>query len=782
MKRVILYIKKRPIKFSILVVLLIFYYFSLPKQLFRDPTATIIESAEGQLLGAKIASDMQWRFPERKQVSSKFVNCIVTYEDAYFYKHWGFNPISIYKAFQENRKAGKIKRGGSTLTQQVIRLSRKNKKRTYLEKLKELVLATRLEFKYSKDMILSLYASHAPFGGNVVGLDAASWRYFGQEPDQLSWAEHATLAVLPNAPGLIHLNKNRKKLISKRNRLLKKLFDAQIIDELTFQLAVQEELPSKTFRLPQHTPHLLEKIRKTDEGKYVETTIEFATQQQVNKLVSQHYTSLKQNHIYNAAVIVVEVSTRKVIAYVGNTPTDKSHQKDVDIIAKPRSTGSILKPFLYTSILNSGEILPHTLIADIPTQIAGYKPQNFNLEYYGAVPASKALSKSLNIPAVRLLQQYGLDRFYHDLHKLQLNHISKGANHYGLSLILGGAESSLWNLTRAYSGLTSTLVHYDETQGLYYENEFSQLRFLKNTNIDFGPLTTEYPVYDAGAIYTTYTALREVNRPEGEENWEFYDASKEIAWKTGTSFGFRDAWAIGTNAKYVVGVWVGNADGEGRPGLTGVSTAAPILFDVFDVLPDSKWFTPPYDELSYAATCKQSGHLYGLSCEEVDSIWVPSAGINSKPCPYHHRIHLDSTRHFQVNSSCENLNTMRHENWFILPPTQAYYFQKKNPLYRKLPPYRNDCISRSVSPMEFVDNYVNQEIFLPKNYAGNINSLIVKVNHRQPEVEIYWYIDNQYITTTKGLHEVAILPIKGIHIVTVVDGYGNELKKSFKIL
>lgn len=782
MKKIKNYIKTHRIRLLIAFVLLVLYYFSLPKQLFKDPTTTLIESTEGKLLGAKIAADMQWRFPEKEQVPPKFTACITTYEDAYFYKHWGFNPISIFKAFNENRKAGKVIRGGSTLTQQVIRLSRKNKKRTYLEKLKELILATRLEFRYSKDKILSLYASHAPFGGNVVGLDAASWRYFGQDPTHLSWAEHATLAVLPNAPSLIHIDKNRPLLLAKRNRLLHKLFVKKTIDSLTYELAIQEELPHKTFRLPQLAPHLLEKVRKKQEGKRVQTSIEFHKQQQLNQLITQHYKSLKQNHIYNAAAIIIEIKTRKIIAYVGNTPTDAAHQKDVDIIDKPRSTGSILKPFLYTSILNAGEILPNTLIADIPTQIAGYKPENFNLDYHGAVSASKALSKSLNIPAVRLLQQYGLDRFYHDLNKLKLTHISKGANHYGLSLILGGAESSLWNLSKAYTGLASTLVHYDETQGEYYKNEFLPLSFLKDETIDFGTSSTEYPIYDAGAIFTTFTALREVNRPEGDENWEFYDAAKAIAWKTGTSFGFRDAWAIGASPEYVVGVWVGNADGEGRPGLTGVTTAAPILFDVFDILPNSDWFATPFDELVYTGTCKQSGYINSVYCNEIDSVWIPRAGLKTEACPYHHRVHLDKSASFQVNSSCESLATMTHQNWFILPPTQAYYYQRKNPLYKQLPPYRKDCISLTETPMEFVDNFSNQAIFLPKDYDEKINSLIVKLKHRQPETTVFWYLDSLFITSTQSIHEVSIQPKKGVHTLTVVDVFGNELKKSFEIL
>jgi len=776
------YIKRHKIKLSFFLLLLIGYYFSLPKELFKEPTSTVIESSEGVLLGAKIATDMQWRFPENEQVPHKFTQCITQYEDAYFYRHWGFNPVSIFKAFKVNLKAGRVLRGGSTLTQQVIRLSRKNQKRTYFEKIIELVQATRLEFRYSKDKILSLYASHAPFGGNVVGIDAAAWRYFGQNAANLSWAENATLAVLPNAPGLIHINKNRKKLKNKRDVLLKKLLKESIIDTLTYQLAIQEELPGRTFPLPQIASHLLEKVSKKSKGKHVKTSIKIQVQQRVNAIVKQHYNEQKQNNIYNAAVIVIEVKTHKIIAYIGNTPTDKSHQKDVDIIDKARSTGSILKPFLFASLLNSGEILPHSLIADIPTQIAGYKPENFNLKYHGAVPAGKALAKSLNIPAVRMLQTYGLDRFYYNLNQLQLTDINKGANHYGLSLILGGAESNLWDLTRAYTSLSSTLNHYDSTQGKYYKNELVELSYLKDEKIDFGKQTNEYPLFDAGSIYTTFNVMRELNRPEGEENWEFYSDAKPIAWKTGTSFGFRDAWAIGTTPDYVIGVWVGNADGEGRPGLTGIKAAAPLLFDIFKTLPSTGWFATPYDELVKIHTCKKSGYRASEICNEIDSIWVPTAGLKTLPCPNHRWVHLDKTETFQVNESCEKISNIIHKSWFVLPPTQAYYYQLNNPFYKNLPPYRADCMSNTDAPMEFVNNFENEQIFLPKDFNEQRNSFVLKLKHRQANIKVFWYLDTQFIGSTQHLHEMAIKPTKGEHIIIVVDELGNEIKKIIKII
>ena len=493
------YIKRNKIKSGIFLVLLVWYYFSLPKELFDEPTSTVIESVEGELLGAQIAQDEQWRFPYNDSIPIKFRDCIVEFEDGYFYRHPGFNPISIAKAFWQNIRSNSIKRGGSTLTQQVIRLSRKGKKRTYFEKVIETTLATRLEVRHSKSQILALYSSNAPFGGNVVGLDMASWRYFGRTPNELSWAESATLAVLPNAPSLIYPGKNQKRLLAKRNRLLKKLFTRNRIDELTYLLAIEEALPQKPFALPQITPHLLQRVSQKNKGERIKTTIEFDLQKRVNEIVQHHYNILQQNQIYNIAVLVLDVKTRKVLAYTGNSPTDNAHQKDVDIIDKPRSTGSVLKPFLYAGMLDSGELLPNTLVADVPTQIASYNPKNFDLQYDGAVPASRALSRSLNVPAVRMLQQFGLDRFHHYLKELNLKDIKYSANHYGLSLILGGAESNLWDLSKSYASLSSTINHYDETQGKYYTNEFVEPTFLADTRVDFGELSTEKTVFDAGS-------------------------------------------------------------------------------------------------------------------------------------------------------------------------------------------------------------------------------------------------------------------------------------------
>jgi penicillin-binding protein 1C len=781
LQRVINNIKNNKKKSIIGFIILIVYYFCLPRTLFNEPYSTVIESNDGELLAAKIARDGQWRFPAKDSVPDKFKKCIVYFEDEHFYYHPGFNPAAMYKAFQQNRNAGKVVRGGSTLTQQVIRLSRNHKKRTYFEKALELILATRLEFRYSKDKILELYAAHAPFGGNVVGLEMASWRYFGVQSHQLSWAESATLAVLPNAPSLIYPGKNQLKLRKKRNALLLKLYNEKIIDKLTYQLSLQEPLPQKPYNVPQIAPHLLQRVAKTEEGKRIKTTIDISLQNRVNQIATQYYNQYKQNEVHNLAILVIDTQNRNIISYVGNSPTDNDHDKDVDIISAPRSTGSILKPLLYASMLDDGEILPNTLVADIPTQISGYSPENFNLTFDGAVPAQRALSRSLNIPAVLMLQDHGVNNFYELLQKFQLRNINKHPDHYGLSLILGGAESNLWDLCRTYANLSSTVNYFNASKGKYRSKEFAELNYNTDLKQDYGSDSFQKTILGAGSIYLTYNAMKEVNRPEGDEAWKFYDSSLEIAWKTGTSFGNRDAWAIGTNSRYVVGIWVGNASGEGRPQLTGVESAAPILFDVFNLLPRKNYFQAPLNDLEQAEVCTKSGHLAQEDCPKNKQL-IPRNGKKTSICPYHKLIHLDATEQFRVNSSCEDVNNIVTKKWFVLPPVMEWYYKSQHIDYLPLPPFRADCQQTQQATMDFIYPKTNSKIYLTKNFESEKQPVILKVAHSNKEAKLYWYVDNVYKGTTQTFHEMQIEANTGVHYITVVDEFGNEIRRKVEMV
>ena len=667
---------------------------------------------------------------------------------------------------------------------QVIRLARKNKQRTVKEKLIEILQAFRLELTHSKEEILGLYTSHAPFGGNTVGLDAAAWRYFGIFPENLSWAEAATMAVLPNSPALIYPGKNQAKLLVKRNRLLDQLFRSGVIDQNTCELAKAETLPQKPFPLPQLAPHLLERAVKEGQlGKRIITTLNVRMQEKVREILLLHYPRLKANEIENAAALVLEVNSGNVLAYVGNIPSasDAENGNDVDIITSPRSTGSILKPFLYTAMLNDGLILPNSLVPDIPMQIGGFIPENYTLTYEGAVPAQRALSRSLNIPAVKMLQSYGYDQFCSLLRKIGMTTLTKPADHYGLSLILGGAEANLWDLAGIYASMARTLNHYTET-GMYNKNDFHPPDYILKEEHRKPEFTSKTSVFDAASIFLTFKAMVEVARPDEEQQWQQFSSSSRIAWKTGTSFGNRDAWSIGVTPGYVVAVWVGNASGEGRPGLTGIGTAAPILFDIFKTLPSTPWFKTPYNEMVPVVVCRQSGFRASSICEAVDTIWVQKKGLRTPACPFHQIVHLDKTENWQVTSNCVSPSEMVHKSWFVLPPVQEWYFRNKNPFYKVLPPFRPGCAPSESHSMDMIYPHSNSRIYVPVDLDGKPGGMVFKVAHRTPQHTVYWHLDDHFIGTTVQIHQMALSPEKGFHRLTLVDENGETLTIRFEIM
>lgn len=765
--------QKNPIKTFLFLYALSKFYFLLPSQLFDSPYSFVIESADGQLLGARIADDGQWRFPANESVPEKFEACLVAYEDRYFYYHPGINPVAMFEAFKANRKAGRIVRGGSTISQQVVRLARKNPDRTYSEKVVEMLWSLRLEMKYSKQEILLMYATHAPFGGNVVGLEMAAYRYFGLDAEQLSWAQSATLAVLPNAPGLIFPGKNQDELRRKRDDLLRYLHSSGKLDAMELNLALQEALPDKPHLLPESAQHLLNRLFFRTKEPKVQTTIDFHIQERVNHIVARYHRQFSQNEVHNMAVLVVDVETRNVLAYVGNTPTDKKHSRDVDNIRAPRSTGSILKPLLFAEMLEEGELLYGALIPDIPTQISGFSPQNNSLSYDGAIPAWKALSRSLNIPSVLMLQQYGVNKFYRKLKDYGFTTLNQQPMHYGLSLILGGAETTLWDLCRTYSGYVGIHNHFHESDQKYRSHEFCNLNLIHGKSVDFGKTVDKAPFLGAAAVHQTFEAMREVNRPEHNESWQYFSSAQPIAWKTGTSYGNRDAWAIGCSKKYVVGIWVGNSTGEGRPELTGVTYAGSVLFDVFGVLESAPWFKRPDMDMQIAEVCKKSGFLAGPNCP-LTTAWVSKRGLESDVCSFHHLIQLDASGKYRVHSNCESVDQIQSKVWFTLPPVMEWYYKKKNADYAVIPPFRVDCSQQTEQALAFIYPKNNALIFRARALDGSLQPIICKVAHRNPEAELFWYLDDFFVGTTQRFHEFPLHAPEGKHRITVVDQNGND--------
>lgn len=527
------FIQKSRYGWLALSLLFVVYYFSLPKTLFLNPYSTVIEDRSNKLLGATIAPDGQWRFPEGKRVPEKFKTALVLFEDKRFYSHWGVDIRSFARATRQNLAARKIISGGSTLSMQVIRLSRKSESRTFLEKFIEIVLATRLELRYSKEEILALYAAHAPFGGNVVGIEGACWRYFGREAEELSWSEAALLAVLPNNPALIHPGRNRDQLKAKRDRLLARLMQAGNLDSITFELSVSEPIPENPIALPRLAPHLLSRASKDGyAGKRVVTSIDKSLQERLTQLVAYHHEKLKGNRVFNAAAVIVEVKTGRTLAYVGNTAAGTEHNDAVDIVMARRSTGSILKPILFAALLDEGKLLPTSLQPDVPTLINGFAPQNFTKAYDGAVPANQALIRSLNIPAVHQLRDYRYEKFYELLKYTGITTLTQPADHYGLSMILGGAEATLWEVTGAYASMARTLNNFFEVPGSnrYSKTDFHAPTYLQSDSVIERNLEASSWL-SAASIYLTFHALQEVYRPGEQTGWRMFNSSKKLRGK-----------------------------------------------------------------------------------------------------------------------------------------------------------------------------------------------------------------------------------------------------------
>ncbi len=793
---------RRALRLTLAGALLLFAFWTLvPLVAFDDPLSTVVLDRDGELLGASIAADGQWRFGVAESVPEKFAAAITCFEDRRFYWHPGVDPLALARAAVSNLRQRRVVSGGSTLTMQVVRLSRKGRPRTLVEKAIEAVLALRLTLSLSKAQVLGLYAAYAPFGGNTVGLDAAAWRYFGRDARQLSWAETATLAVLPNAPSLVHPGRNRDRLLAKRNRLLDALRERGTLDAMTADLAKREPLPPAPAPLPMVAPHLVARLgpngpvwpggreqaerqslrfRAGEASPWVRTTLRKPVQERVTEIVGRPRRALGENGVWNAAVLVLDVPTGEVQAYVGNQwpPGPDEHGEHVDVVPAPRSTGSVLKPFLYASMLEAGEVLPAQLIPDVPTHIGSFHPENFDRAYAGAVPAAQALARSLNVPAVRMLRAHGVDRFCAVLRRLGITTLTRPGEHYGLALILGGAEGTLWDVTGAYAGLARSALAPTgpEARRAFFAPTYLPARAAKGAEAPLGP----------AASYLTLQAMLEVERPGDELAWRAFGSARKIAWKTGTSYGFRDAWAVGVTPRHAVGVWVGNADGEGRPGLTGHSAAAPILFDLFDALPGAGWFSPPAEGLEDVDVCARSGMRASPHCAMRRAELVPRAGLDSPACSFCQLVHTDAAAEWQVHADCEPVAVIRSIAWFVLPPAMETHYRRLHADYLPPPPYRPDCRAAigalGSASLSFVYPREGAAVYVPVEMDGSVGGVVFEAAHRDPAARVFWHLDDEYQGETRDIHQMALAPQPGPHVLVLVDERGETVQRRFTVV
>ncbi len=736
--------------------------FELACPRFSVPYSFTLYDSRGGLLGASVAEDGQWRLPPRA-VPDKVARCLVAFEDKRFYLHPGVDPFALARAASQNARSGTVVSGGSTLTMQTARLALGNRPRTLPNKAKEAIGALLLEFAHTKAGILSLYAAHAPFGGNVVGLEAASWRYYNRSPDHLTWAEAATLAVLPNQPALVHPGANRDALRSKRDRLLLSLARGGDIDGRTLELSLAEALPDRPYPLPRLSPHFLERSKRSGTR---ETAIERDLQIAVTSVLERWSAQLSASGIRNAAALVVDTESGETLAYVGNTGANRAGQKnaDVDLVIARRSSGSVLKPFLYAGMLDAGLLLPDQLVVDIPTRIGSYKPENNVPVYRGVVPADEALSRSLNVPAIRMLRAYGIRPFLSLLSKAGFSTFDRSVDEYGLPLILGGGEVTLEETVHAYRGLMLAASRSERAGSVVRESRAE--------------------TFSPGAAWLTLRALVDGTRPADEALWRSFASAQKIAWKTGTSYGNRDAWAIGVTSSYAVGVWAGNATGEGRPELKSATTAAPMLFDIFSLLSRSPWPATPQESLENVAVCERSGFPAGPHCQSTRAALKPAGAHLSEPCPYCRTVSL--TPDGAMQATAEDLvgtwsgHLPRLERRFVLPPAIERWYVRHDLSYRRLPPFvpwhRGDASTSSLSVVFPEDG---ARVYIPTELDGEAGSMVAVAAHGESGITLHWDMDGEYLGSTNGRHEIAVSPGPGRHTLTVTDARGNRATRRF---
>ncbi|WP_330215412.1 peptidoglycan glycosyltransferase PbpC [Pseudomonas sp. AM8] len=534
-----------------------------PLPLPRDDLARVVLAEDGTPLWRFADANGVWRYPvQTSEVSPYYLDALLTYEDRWFYQHPGVNPLALVRATWQNLTGARVVSGGSTLSMQVARLLDPHS-RTFHGKLRQLWRTAQLEWHLSKEQILNLYLNRAPFGGTLQGVAAASWAYLGKSPAQLTHAEAALLAVLPQAPSRLRPDRHPQRAQEARDKVLRRLAEFQVWPQAAVDEALEEPLLLAPRLEPSLAPLLARRLNRPDSPPLIRTTLDATLQRRLEDLLLGWRARLPE--YTSAAILVVEEENMAVRAYLGSVDiNDAKRFGHVDMISALRSPGSTLKPFLYGMALDEGLIHSESLLQDVPRRYGDYRPGNFSMGFTGAVPASTALSSSLNLPAVQLLEAYGPKRFAAQMRIGGVPLALPALAEPNLALILGGAGSRLEDLVSGYSAFAR-------------DGRSATLRLQPDDTL------RERPLLSPGAAWIIRRILSGQARPDRDPRAELVQRPV-LAWKTGTSYGFRDAWAIGVGPRYLIGVWIGRPDGTPVPGQFGLASAAPLMLQVHDVL------------------------------------------------------------------------------------------------------------------------------------------------------------------------------------------------------
>ena len=738
--------KKVIIFFITLFILLFIYLIKVyitydPKKLVEEVNySKVVLDRKGEILSVFLNNEEEFHIKYDGEVPETLKTAVINYEDKKFYSHSGVDYPRILKSFFNNI-IGRKKMGASTISMQVVKLL-EPKKRTYFNKLIEVVKAYKLESEFSKEEILKIYLNNVPYGSNIVGYSGAIKMYFNKEVKDLSYAEAALLAVLPNSPGILNLKKNNDKLEAKRNRLLKTLLDRKLIDERQYKFSLLEKFPNKIYYYEKKAPQFSIFLKNKYPEKIIKSTLDYNLQKKLEKIVHDYSNAMKDVGINNAAVLVVNNKTKEVLAYVASQDFyDKRNNGEIDGLQAKRSPASLLKPFLFALSIDDGLIVPDSVYPDVPIYFGNFYPKNSTNTFTGMVKIDEALIKSLNIPFVKLLSDYGVDRFYYFLENND-NYPEDRFDKYGLSLILGTREMRPVDIAKLYMGLAN----------------YGKVSNLKYTLTEDKP--KEYQQFSKGASYLTLETLSKVVRPGNEK---LYSEQRPISWKTGTSYGMKDAWSVGVSPDYTVLVWLGNFNQKSIFSLSGVETAGNLLFKVFNIVDiNSKTFEKPTDDLKEIEIDEKTGYrkFYDVESKKV---FYPKDAKLLRISPYYKKIFVDEDD-MEIDSRSPNFDKRKEKIVIEYPIEVSNYFFLNG--------VRENKNVKIAYPVQ------NLNIFVPKDFDG-YKKVSMKLYNPNNEY-VYWYLDEDYVGYSNEKEKFFELDI-GKHKLTIVTENGAREEVKFNI-
>ena len=718
---------------------------------FEDRYSVSVLDDKGEIIGVSLNKDEQWHLKSIDEIPEKLKISVINYEDKDFYKHFGVDFTSLVRAVRDNL-IKRRKTGASTITMQVAK-SLKPKERNIFNKYIEIIQAIKIDKFFEKDEILRMYLNNAPYGGNIVGYKTASYMYFQKKSDELTWAEATLLAVLPNSPGLMNVEKNQNKLLKKRDFLLKKLYNKKIINKRQYEISLKEPLPDKRYSFENLAPHLIRRVIEERKEKIIKTTIDSELQEKIEKISKDYSDFLKTQGIKNLSVLLIDNKSSEIKSYIGSQDFyDFENNGQVDGIIAKRSPGSLLKPFLYAVAIDEGLIAPCSKVSDVPLYFVNFSPQNANKKYYGIVEIQDALIKSLNIPFVSLLKEYGEEKFFYFLKEV-LGFSDDNPSRYGLSLILGTKEFTMEEIGKLYSGLAN----------------FGDFRSPIYIDVGTRNFSKESRYLSKGSSYLTLNTIKKLERPGMET---LYKEKNPISWKTGTSHGRRDGWAVGVTPDWTLVVWVGNFTGEGNSNLTGVYSAGNLLFRIMKILPKKqKEFQKP-NNLVKIKVDEETGYRLKYQIPSKEILYP----IDAKPLrtsPYYKKIFVDDNGQ-EIDSRDENFLN-RKEKIILNYPIEVINFFIRNGF--DVSNIFGDTSKKKGIKIIYPTNELR--ITIPKDFDGE-KDLIIKIANLKNQ-NLYWYLNGEYLDKTRDREKNLKLG-NGKYQLTIISEEGDMEKINFEIL